>query len=137
VTAQRFVGSQVAEMDLPRNHPLTPYVGSYRDHVERRAIDSLKQPDTSKQMKDGVPHTFGTQTISHADLSHAKDVQIVTIDSRTYQKAWVDGALVIVPQASSSSAGTPDGGKKLQLAPEVKNQTKPSTPVKPINRKKN
>ena len=80
---------------------------------------------------------FGTQTISHADLSHAKDVQIVTIDSRTYQKAWVDGALVIVPQASSSSATTPDGSKKLQLAPEVKNQTKPSTPVKPINRKKN
>jgi hypothetical protein len=128
VQAERFIGSQVADMDVSKNHPLASYVGSYRDHVERRTIDSLKHPDTSKDLKDGVPHAYGTQTINHGDLSRAKDIQVVTINGRYFQKAWVDGALVVVPQTGSSQP-SPDAWKKLKVAPEIQNQAKPNTQV--------
>jgi hypothetical protein len=127
-SAERFIGSQVADMDVSKNHPLASYVGTYRDHVERRTIDSLKHPDASKDLKDGVPHSYGTQPITHGDLSRAKDIQVVSINGRTYQKGWVDGALVVVPQ-SSSSPPSPDAWKKLKVAPEIQNQAKPNTQV--------
>lgn len=133
VAAQRFVGARLANVELPKEHALTSCVTDYRRHIEKRATDTLKDPNKSKDLKDGVPLTFGTQTINHAQLSDASDIKKLTIGSKTYQKTWVEGALVIVPVPGSS----PDIEKKLHVAPETKKRMKPGhssrTPVPPAS----
>jgi len=130
-SAQRFVGSRLADMDLPNDHALAACVTDYRKHIERRAIDTLKDPNKSKDLKEGVPQTFGTQTIDHSQLRNTKDIETWTINSKTYQRSWVEGALVIV-QVSDKSPG-----KQLQVTPEIKKRMKPGqtgrTQVPPIS----
>src|SRR5262249_9731386 len=137
LSAQRFVGSHLADMDLPKDHALAAYVTAYRKHIDKRATDILKDPNKSKELKDGVPQTFGTQTIDHSQLRNARDIEKVNIGSRTYQKTWIEGALVIVPMSDSSSSSKSDTPKQLQVTPEIKKHMKPGhtgrTPVPQVS----
>jgi len=124
--AERFAGARLADMDLPKNHELSGYVQSYRAHIEQRALGSLKSPKVAKDLRDGVPHSFGTQPLSHGQLQavQGKDIQIIKVGDREYQKVWVEGALVIIPRSKSS---TSSGQGKLEVTPEVSNQIKKGT----------
>jgi hypothetical protein len=133
--AERFAGARLADMDLPRNHDLSGYVQNYRVHIEERALSSLKNPKVANDLHDGVPHSFGTQLLTHGQLQavQGKDIEIIKVGDREYQKAWVEGALVIIPRSKSS---TSSGKGKLEVTPdasyEIKRGPKGNKPVKHV-----
>jgi hypothetical protein len=141
--AERFVGARVAEMVPPENHQLSPYVKAYRKHVEERMGDELRRPD-AKNLPDGIPHAFGSQSLPRWRLQGvgAKDVETIRVGDRVYTKVWVEGALVVVPQAKGApqSAGG-SGLDKLGLAPTAREEVHHShpehkTPIVPAPRRK-
>ena len=137
-SAERFVGAQLADMNLPQDHELAGYVQHYRNHVEQRTLDHLRNPDFARELQEGVPHAFGSQSISHSQLQPilGKNVETITVGDRAYQKTWVEGALVVVPVPKSPTGQPPTsaGTGSIRLAPEVVNKIKPGsggeTPVK-------
>jgi hypothetical protein len=120
-SARRFVGARMADLDLPKGHPVTPYVQDYQEHVESRTREILSnQPNKFENHK---PYSFGTPPVSQGSLQSIPPgrVKIITVNGKEYQQTWVDGSLIVVPQPKSSAAEVKNsaGSEKPHFDPHV------------------
>jgi hypothetical protein len=108
-SARRFVGARMADLDLPKGHPITPYIQDYQDHVEKRTRETLsKQPN---KFENHQPYSFGTPPVSQSSLQSIPPghVKIITVKGKDYQQVWVDGSLIVVPQSKSPATEVKNG----------------------------
>jgi hypothetical protein len=119
-SAQRFVGARMADLDLPKDHPMGPYVQAYRDHVEKNTREYLSKNQSSLKLQDHQPYSFGTPPVPIASLQSVPpgDIRVETIQGKQYKEAWVGGNLIVVPQ-SPSSESEPKKTTGLNVDPRV------------------
>ncbi len=120
-SARRFVGARMADLDLPKGNPMTPYVQDYQTHVESRTKGILaNQPNKFENHK---PYSFGTPPVSQGSLQSIPPghVKIITVNGKEYQQTWVDGSLIVVPQSKSPTTEVKNGAgsEKHHFDPHV------------------
>lgn len=98
-SAQVYTGALLADKALSMPE-VSDYVMKFRDNMKMAVQTALKNPVFANKLETGVPYSFGSRPFSAADLSkiNPANVQLLSVDKRSYRTVWVGSTLVITAQ---------------------------------------